>query len=1083
MGFVRRLCALWLLICSGFVFGQTLERGAVRGTVYDTSQAAIPKAKVTLSNSSTGFRREFTTGSEGTYAFEAVPPGEYTLVAEAEGFTLTTVKDVVVSVGSSVSFDFKMPPKGAEESVTVTAQAEGVDTSTTGITQLLNNRSLENLPLPGRDYRDLAQLSSSAQVVPGLRGNIRLGGQQSDYTGLVIDGADTTNNFFGENFGSLETKNLTVPVEAVGEFQVVTNGFAPEFGRATGGLLNVVTKSGTNEIHGEGHEYYRGGGLTADDALGNAPNIDWQNQFGGSIGFPIRKDKQFLFLSTDVQRNSGPLTTNICHGDPLCENSAGPIIPVAATSTDVLPPACAGATPGVTHLLPGCYGVPNLHGFEGPHTQFQNFFTLLGHYDYQITPANHFSIRGMGTRNHTKGFTGGHGQSETFDAFGDTEQFVNQGISGVFALTTALGTKVNEIRFLIQGETRKRHPIFSGAPEMQIFQLGEFGQRFYLPGNNDNGKMQAQDNFSYVFGKHDMKFGGDVNTFVDRKDTFAGWSAGRYNFTTLCDFDPSTCSAGQAPGPPNFYFQGFGLNGVDPFTANTLFPNYQTGLGLYWQDKWQLKPRLVLTYGLRWDGTWNPQPQTPIPGKEVYIGVGPLGHGSKIAPVPQRTPNDFGQFGPRIGMAWSVGSDARPTVIRAAWGLYYAQTPTIFFPQVSNGGGSKSTTLFGVPLFGGSPSSGAPYTYASSLPQSSSELCALVTPAIGCPAIEYTDPAFRNPRVSNLTTGVQHQFSSDWTVSVDYTFMHSTRLKTGGFSTSSWQRNAVPIGTDQFGRSILAAVPAAGACPNAAQVFPGELLPLDCTLTQFSGALALASFSRGNYNALVTSVEKRFSHHYQIFANYTWSRNYSNDSSERDTDTFFGAQDPFNINIDYGRNGLDISSQFKSGVVVDLPHGFNWSNTFIAHTGLAYPAYSSVDLNGDTVVNQFSNNDRPVVQIGSGAPYLLPRYPARQPGFFTWDMRLSKDFAIKERYQLRLIADLFNLTNRGNLYSNPDNSGFVGSPGGCTFLPNSVSQTCLPLTSIPKQGQTINGVKYGVLDEISPGSTPFAAQLGVRFEF
>ena len=233
----------------------------------------------------------------------------------------------------------------------------------------------------------------------------------------------------------------------------------------------------------------------------------------------------------------------------------------------------------------------------------------------------------------------------------------------------------------------------------------------------------------------------------------------------------------------------------------------------------------------------------------------------------------------------------------------------------------------------------------------------------------------------------------------------------------------------------------------------------------------------------MTSVEKRFSHHYQIFANYTWSRNYSNDSSERDTDTFFGAQDPFNINIDYGRNGLDISSQFKSGVVVDLPHGFNWSNTFIAHTGLAYPAYSSVDLNGDTVVNQFSNNDRPVVQIGSGAPYLLPRYPARQPGFFTWDMRLSKDFAIKERYQLRLIADLFNLTNRGNLYSNPDNSGFVGSPGGCTFLPNSVSQTCLPLTSIPKQGQTINGVKYGVLDEISPGSTPFAAQLGVRFEF
>ncbi len=124
----------------------------------------------------------------------------------------------------------------------------------------------------------------SAQVVPGLRGGIRLGGQQSDYSGLVIDGADATNNYFGENFGSLETKNLTVPLEAVQEFQVVTNGFAPEFGRATGGLLNVVTKSGTNAVHGEAHEYYRGGSLTANDALGEPSNIQNQNQFGGSVG-------------------------------------------------------------------------------------------------------------------------------------------------------------------------------------------------------------------------------------------------------------------------------------------------------------------------------------------------------------------------------------------------------------------------------------------------------------------------------------------------------------------------------------------------------------------------------------------------------------------------------------------------------------------------------------------------------------------------------------------------------------------------------------------------------------------------------
>jgi hypothetical protein len=1072
---------------------QTLERGAIRGFVYDASGSAVPGVKVTLTSPATGLKRDLTTDANGAYAFESLIPGQYNISFESPNFASYTVKQIAVTVGSSLALDAHMKIKTAEQNIVVTADAVGVvDTSTAGISQLLDAKSLESLPFPGRDYRDLAQLTPSAQVEPGLRGNIRLGGQQGDYTGLVIDGADTTNNFFGENFGSLETKNLTVPIEAVQEFQVVTNGFAPEFGRATGGLLNVVTKSGTNDWHGEAHEYYRGGGLSKDDALHNPPNIDWQHQFGGSAGFPIHKDRQWLFLSTDIQRNNGPLTTNLCHGNAACKADAGPVIgPLNAGSGESLGPACVSGAVGM-NLLPACYGVANLGALEGPHPQFQDFFTLLGHYDYQLSAANHFSIRGLGTRNHTRGFTGGHGQSETFDSIGDTEDFVNQGISGVFALTTVLGRNVNEIRASIEGETRKRHPIFKGAPEVFIAGLGEFGQRFYLPGNNDNGKLQIQDNFSYAFGKHDIKFGGDVDSFVDRKDVFAGWSAGRYNFGSLTDFNNNN---------PNFYFQGFGLNNQTPFQANTLPPEYQTGIGLYAQDKWRVSSRLTVTYGVRWDGTRNPQPSTRIPGQMVYVGVGPLGSGSKIAPVPQKTPNDYQQWGPRVGVAWNAGGSSHPTVVRAAWGLYYAQTPTIFFPAASNGGGSKSTTLFCPTAFGCGPSSGFPYTFPGSLNTTSDGLCAFGPPFIGCPAITYADPALRNPRVSNLTAGVEHRFAGDWTVSANYAFMHSTHLKTGGFATSNWQRNLVPLAsnpTDQFGRAIIGSTGAGFTCPlNNVFVFGGSPMPVDCTLTPFSGAEELASFSRGNYHQFTASVDKRFSHRFQWFANYTWSRNFSNDSSERDTDTFFGGQDPFNINIDYGRNGLDITHQFKSGVSAELPWGLNWSSNFIAHSGLAYPAYSSIDLNGDTVVNQFSNNDRPVVQLGSGNPFLLTRYPARQPNFFTWDMRVSKDFKLGERYSVRLVADIFNVTNRGNLYSNPDNSGFItlsdpvnqalpcGDPAG-TFIspaPGAVGQVCASLTAIPKQGNVFHGIPYGVHDEISPGSTPFAAQFGVRFKF
>ncbi len=1076
---------------------QTLENGAIHGTVLDTSKSVVPGAKLTLTNPSTGVRRELTSGTQGEYTFENVPPGEYTLTVDAPNFALTTVKRIVVNVGASFTVDVTLQLKTQSQTVEVTASENAaIDTSTSGVTQLLNQTDVQNLPFPGRDYRDLAQLSPSAQVVPGLRGGIRLGGQQSDYSGLMVDGSDTTNNFFGENFGSLETKNLTIPLEAVQEFQVVTNGFAPEFGRASGGLLNVVTKSGTNEVHGEAHEYYRGGSLTATDALGNPSNINSQNQFGGSIGFPIHKDRQFLFLSTDVQRENGPLITNFCppgsasNCQALLQAEQGPIIGPSSGGGDELPAACGGAGSIGKHLLPACYGVANLAAFEGTNTQFADFFTLLGHYDYQITPANHFSIRGFGTRNHTSGFTDGRGQTETTAAFGNTEQYVNQGISGVFALTTVLGQKVNELRVSVEGETRKRHPNSPGEPEIQIQGIGIWGQRFFLPGNNDNGKLQGSDNFSYSFGKHDMKWGGDVDAFVDRKDIFAGWSSGTYSFNSLCDFDPANTAncAGVAAPPvissPSAFDQGFGLNGVGVFPANTLFPDYQVGLGMYWQDKWQLTPRLTLTYGLRWDATWNPQPQSVIAGRDVWVGEGLPGHGSKEISVPQRFPNDFGQWGPRVGVAYNMGGTSQPTVLRAAWGYYYAQTPTIFFPTI---GTSKQATLFAEPAFFNMPPSGFPYEFPQTLNVSASQLCALAVPAVGCPGITYVDPAFRNPRVSNLTVGVEHTFLNNWTVAANYVFTHSTQLRTGGFSTTQWSRNFEPAGVDQFGRTLLLAQNEASCPTTGALLFTG-FQPLDCSLFSMN---ELGSFGHGNYHEFVASVNKRFSHRYQFFASYTWSRNYANESSERDTDTFFGPQDPFNLNLDYGRDGLDITHQFKAGIVANLPMGFTWSSNFVAHSGLAYPVYlqestalGSQDINGDGVLNQLiGGNDRPILDI-NGHESLLPDYPDRQPAFFNWDMRLSKDFNFGEKYQVRLIADFFNTTNASNLYSDPDNSAFTPALACTPKGGDLVGVNCAPLTSIPKPGQpTSVGLPFRTLDQISPGATPFAFQAGVRFQF
>jgi hypothetical protein len=1095
-----------LLFANPGARAQSVERGEIRGFVYDTTHSLVPGAKVIISNSSTGFSREVETDQSGTYSFPQLLPGVYKLHAEAQGFAASEITDIHVEIGASLSLDVTLPVKGQTQTVTVTADTMGVvDTSTAGINQVINQRDLESLPLSGRDYRDLAELSSSAQVVPGLRGGIRLGGQQSDYAALVIDGQDSFNNFFGEFFGSLETKNFTVPLESVEEFQVVTNGFAPEFGHATGGLINVVTKSGTNEMHGEAHEYYRGHDLTTTDAIGNPPNITNQDQFGGSVGFPIHKDRQFLFLATDIQRENGPLATNLCPGEsiatctasltsstgPIFENCTaatctGPAIPLPGANTAgfFLPAGCKTPTAGQS-FLNACFGVNSLADFQGANNQFQNLFTLLGHYDYQFSPANHFSVRGYGTRNHTSGFTGGLGQNEVPAAFSETENFINQGISGVFSLNTVLGRKVNEIRVSVEGETRKRHSNAPGTPTILIGSNINFGQRYYLPINGDGGKLQVADNFSYSFGKHDMKFGGDTDTYTDRKDTFVGWSSGEYEFGSLDAFNGILSGGPTGDNPsgnvsPFALIQNLGLNGKPLFASGTLYNNYNSTLGLYWQDKWQITPRITLTYGLRWEGSWYPQPQTAFPGNETYTGTGA---NTRTIGVPQRVPDDFKQFGPRIGLAWNVGSNEHPTVVRASWGYYYAQIPLLFLPTA---GGGRTVGLFCffnptcLPLQA-QGAVGFPYLFPNSTTLGVNQLCSTKDPSngvvYGCPGPNLVDPDFRNPQISNLTAGVEHTFARSWTVTATFAWVNSQHLRTGGYgSEEAWYRNFTrcggagqPPATDAFGRSILCGL-------------------LDPTLSSTTNTTG--SYAHGNYESAVLNVTKRFSNHFQVFANYIWSENKDNGASERDTDTYFGQQDPFNLALDYGRNGLDIKHQFKAAGVYELPWGFAVSSSVIAHTGVPYPLYINVDVNGDGVANSgySHNNDRPTLTLANGKTVLLDRYPYNQPGFAEWDARLQKDFALGERYRIQLSGDFYNLTNRGNVYSNPDTSATISYAANCTpwatLFPGSgaLGSSCTPFT-VASIKAAMAAAGYRGINQIAPGSTPFAFQAGVKFMF
>ncbi len=619
----------------GNASAQNLQRGEVHGFVYDSSHALVPGAKVSITNPATGYKRELTTDASGTYVFAQLIPGTYEIAAEAPGFAATTVTDVIVEIGSSLNLDISLPVKGQTATVTVTAAASGaIDTSTAGINQVINQRNIETLPLSGRDYRDLAQLSSSAEVVPGLRGGIRLGGQQSDYSGLVIDGQDNFDNFFGENFGSLETKNFTVPLESVQEFQVVTNGFAPEFGRATGGLINVITKSGTNELHGEAHEYYRGSSLTSNDFLGFSSNIDNQNQFGGSIGFPIHKDRQFLFLSTDIQRENGPLVS-IC-GIPGCEaNFAATTGPAFANCTGPARGNCAARPSSASRSShcrvysavvlrhPKCrrFGPGRLLRCQqlgwSPRIKQSISESVHDHRSLRLSVQSRKPLQHPRKRyaeSHERFHRWPGAESGSISRFSENENFINQGISGTFALNTVLGRKVNEIRVSIQGETRIRHANGSGQPTIN-FDPGSdgnaftFGERYYLPINGDDCKLQVADNFAYSFGKHDVKFGGDVDAFVVRQNMFAGWGTGQFNFADLESFNA---------GAPYALIQGFSSNGSTLPHGRNQLPFISDCDGPVCAGQVVSHSELTVTYGVRWDTTWNPQPQTPLPGQQCW---------------------------------------------------------------------------------------------------------------------------------------------------------------------------------------------------------------------------------------------------------------------------------------------------------------------------------------------------------------------------------------------------------------------------------------------------------------------------------
>ncbi len=672
------IASLIALVFVAHSFGQQAASATIEGIVTDPNNASVPGAKVTIKNVDNGIKREITTDSSGIYRIAALPPGAYEISAGASGFTENKYGEVRLTVGQKLNLDLTLRVT-VSEAVTITDVAPIVETTRANVSASVGERSVGELPVNGRNFLDFVTLTPGVVRDP-RGGDLSFGGQKGTLNSIQIDGVDNNNLFFGQSLG--RTGSGRAPYQfsqdAVQEFQVNTNSFSAEFGRAAGGAINVITKSGSNEFHGVGFEFFRDRSLNANSlrydagleaftggkpalipngrlfdtraTVNGAPNPTLNtvigaptkppyhfHQFGGAIGGPIKKDRAFFFFNYDGQRNTQP---NLVNELP------------AATASD--PASVAGRN----RLLP--MAVNYTRGF--------NQDVYLAKVDWQVDSGNRLNFRYnrqnfTGTNLENGGPT--NAQEHSGDSLVTTDTFT-------LTLNTAFSSRfLNEFRTQL---ARDREPGLSNsdAPEAIISNGGvtalTIGRNNFSPRETTEEKFQFIDNVSYFTGKHSLKGGVDFN-LEKIKNFFPGFFGAGYTYTSYAYFNNNTVAS---------YTQAFAGDGTSGATTNPDFNEY----GFFFQDDWRATRGLTLNFGVRYDvqkmsqgPKRNPSPSLAATGIDT-----------------SRINNDFNNVAPRFGFAWNPMSNDR-LVVRGGYGLFFGRTPAIAIGTAHSNNGLNSISI------------------------------------------------------------------------------------------------------------------------------------------------------------------------------------------------------------------------------------------------------------------------------------------------------------------------------------------------------------------------------------------------------
>lgn len=1047
-------CVAWALLLAGFALCQSKTTGTLSGTVTDPSDSSVPGAKVTLTNTETGTTFEAVSDDRGEYRFPLLPPGVYDIKVEKSGFAIQSRKGITVTVGQAAVVDVKLTLIGSTQLVEVQAEAPLIETERTQQSNTIEERSVRNLPIDRRDYLSFSLLAPGVSDSKALADSNSFRVKQTPDSGLSFYGSNGRGNNIsidgGESNDAGGGVRPTVSQEAVQEFQINRTNYSAEHGEARGGVIDIVTKSGSNTMHGSAFGFFRHQSLdatdpfavvlTPDNRLVRVKPDSERQQFGATLGGPLVKDRTFYFVSFEELRRreskSVPVLTDLSIFQPTAAQQAI-LNTLPAQNADALRTALT-SPPATVDMFKRNSGI-----FPFQTDTYQGLMRI----DHRFNDANQATFR----YNITKFF-------ETNQNIGALVGFSRGYVSENFD-STALANWTHSFSPSLIHEAHAQFNYnnpFTGTndpfgPALEIAGFGFFNRDRFLPSQTITRREDLGNSVSWVKGSHTLKFGANVLIRENHSDSKTFFS-GRFTFGTLpgsfvnAALASTTITALQAfnLGLAQSYQQGFG----DP-VVRAIYPLYAG----YVQDTWRVRPNFTLNAGLRYEVDHRKEP----------------------------LPTDKMEWSPRIGFAWDPFNDKKTTV-RGGYGLFYstvdfqidyvvnalneingfrqiAQVLTTLNaanPLAANGPINIFTTLRNQGIIG------VPTPQRPILASDLQQFGINVSQTGARPPLTVlfrADPNYRNPYAHQASFGIDREIARGLTASVEYVYVRGVHL------TTSYDRNLLPApvnpvkGVRDWG--------ATADNPTGAKYFRDPLL--------FQEDVYSAS-ANSWYHGMMLELRKRFSGNVSLAFNYTFSKAMD---ETLDFNSDFQANDQLCRSCERALSSFDQRHKVVAYAILQSSRATNggaaWQKVFGGFLLTPIFRYNSARP-FNVLAGGELNNDR---HNTTDRPYFAGRNIGIGPDFWTFDSRLSRRFALYERSSLEFMIEAFNLFNRLNYAS-------VNNTASCSATALTGTAASCYVNDVAQRYQGLSG--NGAYTPLQPfGFTsafdPRRIQLGVRLTF